>query len=164
MPDDQPREPKQHTFSTHASVADGHSSQQTAFHPFFEAVERHIQPEGRAKHLAGMHRYLCTPLPSDVTLADLVAGWQILAQPHDDTNSEMRHRRATCGEFAAIAAALTHDQGHLLSAVSAWQAWLMASQSSANPRLAAMRTTFARELGELQAAAEQTATHVVTSH
>ncbi|MHB8599981.1 MAG: hypothetical protein ACYDER_24625 [Ktedonobacteraceae bacterium] len=39
-----------------------------------------------------------------------------------------------------------------MSAVSAWQAWLDASQRSADPRLAAMAKTFARELAELQSA------------
>ncbi len=111
-----------------------------------------MQPEGRAQHTAGMHQHLRTLLPKDVTLADLVAGWQVLAQPRNDTNSEVLHRRKTCGELAAIAAQLTSGQGNLTGAVSIWQAWLDASQRSADPRLAAMAKTFARELVELQSA------------
>lgn len=164
MPDHHSQEPKQHAFSTHNSGVEGLSSQQTAFHPFLEAVELYIQPEGRAKHLSGMHRYLCALLPPDVTLADLVAGWQVLAQPRDDTNSEVRHRRTTCGELAAIAATLTNERGQLLRAVLSWQAWLTASQRGANPRLTTMRTTFARELGELQVAAEQAVRPIALDH
>ncbi|HET7639721.1 MAG TPA: hypothetical protein VFK47_13425, partial [Ktedonobacteraceae bacterium] len=110
------------------------------------------QPEGRALHTAGMLEYLRTLLPTDVTLADLAAGWQVLAQPRNDTNSAVLSRRKTCGELAAIAAQLTSEQGNLTGAVSTWQAWLDASQRSADPRLAAMRQTFARELAELQSA------------
>jgi len=109
-----------------------------------------MQPEGRAQHQAGMHRHLRTLLPPDVTLADLVVGWQLLAQSRNDTNSEVLHRRKTCGELAAIAAQLTTEPGHLVGAVKAWQAWLDAAQRSSEPRLTAMRATFARELVELQ--------------
>ncbi len=120
------------------------------FDRFLEAVTSQMQPEGRARHMAGMHQYLRTLLPADVTLADLVAGWQVLAEGHNDTNSEVLHRRKTCAELATIAAPLIREQGHLAGAVKTWQAWLDASQSSADPRLTAMRVTFARELVELQ--------------
>jgi hypothetical protein len=61
-------------------------------------------------------------------------------------------RIETCGELAAIAAQFTSEQGNLTGAVSTWQAWLDASQRSVDPRLTAMRATFARELVELQSA------------
>jgi len=105
-----------------------------------------------------MHRHLRTLLPHDVTLADLVAGWQVLAQPRNDTNSAVLSRRKTCAELAAIAAQLMSEPGHLAGAVKAWQSWQDASQRSADPRLAAMRQTFARELVELQSASERAAT------
>jgi len=76
----------------------------------------------------------------------------VLAQPRNDTNSEVLRRLKTCAELAAIAAKFTNGQGNLTGAVSTWQAWLDASQRSADPRLAAMRATFARELVELQSA------------
>jgi hypothetical protein len=100
-----------------------------------------------------MHQYLRTLLPEDVTLADLVAGWQVLAQSGADTNSAVLSRRKACAELAAIAAPFTSEGGTPIGAVRAWQAWLDASQSSANPRLAAMRATFTRELMELQSVA-----------
>ena len=127
-----------------------HSEQQTSFDQFLEAVRRQMQPEGRAQHTAGMHQHLRTLFPSDVTLADLVAGWQVLAQSRHDTNSEVLHRRKTCAEMAIIAAQFTSEQGKLTGAVKTWQAWLTASQRSTDPRLTAMRATFARELMELQ--------------
>lgn len=117
---------------------------------FIEAITLQMQPEGRAQHTAAMHQHLRTLLPNDVTLADLVVGWQVLAQPRNDTNSAVLHRRQTCAELAAIATQLTSGQGHLTGAVKIWEAWLDASQKSANPRLATMTKTFARELMELQ--------------
>lgn len=60
------------------SAPEGQSAKPTSFDQFLEAVKRQMQPEGRALHQAGMHRYLGTLLPQDVTLADLVAGWQVL--------------------------------------------------------------------------------------
>ena len=117
---------------------------------FIEAIKVQMQPEGRAQHTAAMHQHLRTLLPNDVTLADLVAGWQVLAKGRNNTNSAVLHRRQTCGELAAIGAPLTSEQGHLTSAVKIWQAWLDASQRSTDPRLATMAKTFARELMELQ--------------
>ena len=131
------------------------SSQPTSFDQFIEAVKLQMQPEGRALHTAGMLQHLRTLLPNEVTLADLVAGWQVLAERRNDTNSAVISRRKTCAELAAIAAQFTSEPGHLAGAVKAWQAWQDASQRSADPRLAAMRATFARELVELQSAPEQ---------
>jgi hypothetical protein len=119
---------------------------------FLEAVKEQMQPEGRAQHMAGMHQYLCTLLPGEVTLADLVSGWRLLAEGHSDTNSAVISRRKTCAELTTIAAPLTQGPGNLTRAISTWQAWLDASQKSADPRLVAMRQTFARELLELQSA------------
>jgi hypothetical protein len=101
---------KKHTLPVKDSALDGISDQ---FDQFLEAVKLQMQPEGRALHTAGMLEYLRTLLPNDVTLADLVAGWQVLAQPRNDTNSAVLSRRKTCGELAAIAAQLTSEQGNL---------------------------------------------------
>jgi len=106
-----------------------------------------------------MHQYLRTLLPDDVSLADLVAGWQVLAVGRNDSNSAVLSRRKTCAELAAIAAQLTSEQGNLTGAVQTWQAWLDASQRSTDPRLTAMRATFARELVELRSASEKAGTH-----
>ena len=143
---------KKHALPAKDSALEGHSDQQASFDQFLEGVKLQVQPEGRALHTAGMLQYLHTLLPNDVTLADLVAGWQVLAQPRNDTNSAVLSRRKTCAELAAIAAQFMSGQGNLTGAVKAWQAWLDASQRSADPRLAAMRATFARELVELQSA------------
>src|SRR5260370_22432225 len=143
---------KKHALPAKDSGLEGNLNQHTSFDQFLEAVKLQMQPEGRAQHTAGMHQHLRTLLPNDVTLADLVVGWQVLAQSRNDTNSEVLHRRKTCGELAAIAAQLTSAHGNLTGAVSTWQAWLDASQRSADPRLTAMRATFARELVELQSA------------
>jgi len=141
---------KKHALPVKDSALEGNSYQHASFDQFLEAVKLQMQPEGRALHNAGMLQHLRTLLPNDVTLVDLVAGWQVLAQPRNDTNSAVISRRKTCAELAAIAAQFTNGQGNLTGAVSTWQAWLDASQRSADPRLAAMRATFARELVELQ--------------
>ena len=146
---------KKHASPEQDSALEGSASKPTSFDQFLEAVTLQMQPEGRAQHTAGMHRYLRTLLPRDATLADLVAGWQVLAKERHDTNSAVRSRRKTCAELAAIAAPFTSGQGNLTAAVSTWQTWLDASQSSADPRLTAMRATFARELVELQSASER---------
>ena len=144
---------QQHADPAQESTFEGDAVTPTAFDQFLEAVTRQMQPEGRAQHQAGMHRYLRTLLPAGVTLADLVAGWRLLAEPRPDANSAVLSRRKTCAELAAIAAPFAREPGQLTRAVSAWQAWRDASQNSADPRLAAMGATFARELMELQSAA-----------
>ena len=145
---------KKHAGKALDSASVGLSSKPPLVDQFLEAVRRQMQPEGRAQHTAGMHQYLRTLLPDDVTLADLAAGWQVLAEGRNDTNSAVLSRRQTCAELAAIAAQVTSEPGELSRAVKAWQAWQEASQSSADPRLMAMRATFARELGELQSASD----------
>jgi hypothetical protein len=98
-----------------------------------------------------MLQELLPVLPDEVTLADLVAGWQLLAQPHSQQEpASVAHRRGVCAELAAIAAPLTPEAGHLAGAVKAWQAWQAAFQKSSDPRLAVMAKTFARELVDLQ--------------
>jgi len=117
------------------------------FDPFLEAVKQYMQPEGRAQHQAGMLTQLLVGLP------DLVAGWQMLARPHSQQEqASVAHRRGICAELAAIAARLTSEPGQLAGAVKAWQVWQDACQRSADPRLAVMGKTLARELMELQSA------------
>lgn len=135
------------------SALESLSAKPPAFDHFIEAVKRQMQPEGRALHQAGIHQYLRTLLPQDVTLADLVSGWQVLAEGRPNSTSAVLSRRKTCAELAAIAAPLTSGPGTLTGAVRTWQAWLDAAQESTDPRLAAMRATFARELVKLQSAA-----------
>ena len=141
---------KKHALPVKDSALEGNSYQHASFDQFLEAVKLQMQPEGRALHNAGMLQHLRTLLPNDVTLADLVAGWQVLAQPRNDTNSAVISRRKTCAELAAIAAQLTSGQGNLTSAVSTWQAWLDAFRGSADPRQVAMVSTFEREVLELR--------------
>ena len=126
------------------------------FDPFLEAVKEHMQPEGRAQHQAGMLTQLLVGLPDEVRLSDLAAGWQLLARPHSQQEqASVAHRRGICAELAAIAARETSESGHLASAVKAWQAWQDVCQKSADPRLAVMGKTLARELVELQSASER---------
>ena len=121
---------------------------------FIEAVKQHMQPEGRAQHMAGMLRQLLATIPADVTLADLAAGWQTLARPHgQQEHASVAHRREICAELSTIASRLTSEPGNLAGAVKTWQAWQEACQSSTAPGQAAMAKTFARELVELQSAA-----------
>jgi len=121
------------------------------FDQFIEAIKQHMQPEGRAQHLAGMLQQLLAARPADVTLADLAAGWRILARPQaQQEQASVAHRREICAEPSAIAARLTSEPGTLAGAVKTWQAWQEACQRSAAPGQAAMAKTFARELIELQ--------------
>jgi hypothetical protein len=121
------------------------------FDQFIEAIRQDLQPEGRAQHLAGMLQQLLAATPADVTLADLAAGWRILARPQaQQEQASDAHRREICAELSAIAARLTSEPGTLAGAVKTWQAWQEACQRSAAPDKAAMAKTFARELIELQ--------------
>ena len=121
------------------------------FDQFIEAINQHMQPEGRAQHLSGMLQQLLAATPADVTLADLAAGWRILARPQgQQEQASVAHRREICAELSAIAARLTSEPGTLAGAVNTWQVWQEACQSSAAPGQAAMAKTFARELMELQ--------------
>jgi hypothetical protein len=121
------------------------------FDQFIEAIKQQMQPEGRAQHLAEMLRELLAATPADVTLADLAAGWRILARPQgQQEQASVTHRREICAELSAIAARLTSEPGTLAGAVKTWQVWRDACQSSAAPGQAAMAKTFTRELLELQ--------------
>ena len=121
------------------------------FDQFIEAVKQDMQPAGRAQHMAGMLQPLLATLPADVTLADLAAGWQILARPQGQPEqASVTHRREICAKLSAIAARLTSEPGNLAGAVTTWGVWQAACQSSAAPGQAAMAKTFARELMELQ--------------
>ena len=123
------------------------------FDRFIEAVEQQMQPEGRAQPLAGTLQQLLAFIPDDVNLADLVAGWQILARPQSQNEeASVAHRRKICAELSAIAAQFTSEPGNLAGAVKTWQEWQDAFQGSGDPRQAAMAKTFARELVELQSA------------
>jgi hypothetical protein len=125
----------------------------TNFDRFLEAVKQQMQPEGRAKHLAGTLPQLLALVPADVTLADLATGWQLLARSHrQQEEASVAHRREVCAELSAIAARETSEPGNLAGAVKTWQVWLDACQGSVDPRQAAMAKTFARELVELQSA------------
>ena len=125
------------------------------FDPFIEAIKQHMQPEGRAQHLAAMLQPLLAATPDDVTLADLTAGWRILGRPQSQQEqASVTHRREICMELSAIATGLISEPGALASAVKTWHAWREACQSSAAPGQVAMAKTLARELMELQSASQ----------
>jgi SAM-dependent methyltransferase len=126
----------------------------TRFQPFIAAIKQQMQPEGRAQHLVGGLQLLLALVPEEVTLADLVAGWQVLARPQNQQEpSSVAHRRGVCAELAAIGAGMYGEPGHLAGAVRAWKVWLGACQTSADRHLAIMAKTFARELEEMQSKA-----------
>ncbi|HEU5099788.1 MAG TPA: hypothetical protein VFU22_12245 [Roseiflexaceae bacterium] len=125
------------------------------FDQFVEAIKQHMQPEGRAQHMATMVQQLLAATPADVTLADLAAGWRVLARPQaQQEQASVRHRREICAELSAMAARLTCEPGMLAAALRTWQAWQDACQRSAAPGQAAMAKMFARELIELQSATQ----------
>jgi len=123
------------------------------FDQFVEAVKQQMQPEGRVQHVAGTLQKLSAVTPSDATLADLVAGWQVLARPQNQNElSSVAHRRKICAELAAIGAPFTSEPGDRAGAVKIWQAWQDAFQRNTDPHQTSMAKTFARELVELQSA------------
>jgi hypothetical protein len=118
-----------------------------------ETVKSHMQPPARALATASTLEQLSIFIPNDVTLADLVVGWQALANA--STQSEepaTSQRRVTCGELAQMASQLTTHKGNLSQAIKTWRIWRDAFQNRDDPRQAAMGRTFARELTELQEA------------
>ncbi len=124
------------------------------------SVKVHLQPEPRALATANTLQQLSIFIPNDMTLADLVVGWQTLA--HTSQQGEepaTAQRRVTCGELAHLASQFTTEQGDLRQAIKTWQIWRDAFHRSNDPRQAAMAKTFARELAELQAAANNTSLH-----
>ena len=119
-----------------------------------EAVKLNLQPPPRATATASTLQQLNIFIPTDVTLADLVTGWQTLAQlskPGEEPATAQR--RVTCGELARLAAPFATGQGNLAQAIKTWHTWANAFENSNDPRQATMAKTFARELTELQEAA-----------
>lgn len=124
----------------------------THFDPLIEAIKQQMQPEGRAQHLVEMLQPLFAVTPDNVTLADLMVGWQFLGRPQSpDETAAIAHRREICAKLAAIAASLTRDPGNLTQAVKTWHVWQDAFQQSSDPRHAAMAKILTREMTELQA-------------
>jgi hypothetical protein len=123
------------------------------FERFTRAVQSQLQPAPRAEATAKTLRELSILIPNDVELADLSAGWRILARPlQKDEAINIAKRRITCGELASIVAQFSQDQGKIASAIRAWGIWTEAFRYSGDDRQAAMAETFARELAELQRA------------
>jgi hypothetical protein len=117
-----------------------------------ETVKQQMQPEDRAIATSKTLWQLSVLMPIDVTLADLIVGWQILARPAAEQEPiNIERRRITCGELATLASPFAVRQGRLSQAIKTWQAWQNAFDKSDDPRQATMAATFARELAELQA-------------
>jgi hypothetical protein len=124
------------------------------FDLFIDAVTQKMQPANRVEHLIGALRQLFTLTPADVTLADIITGWQVLASSQSqDEEAAVVHRRHICRELSAIGAQYMDKPGSLNGAIRAWQAWQVAFQNSADPRQAAMAKILNRELRELRAIA-----------
>jgi len=120
-----------------------------------EAVKSQMQPPGRAMATAGTLQELSIFIPNDVTLADLVTGWRIVSHPlKQEEEIAIERRRITCGELADMASQFTSVEGNLAQAIKTWQKWVEAFNKSDVPRQVNMATTFARELKELQEAAQ----------
>ena len=118
-----------------------------------DAVRIQMQPPPRAQATAHTLQQLSLFIPDDVTLADLVAGWQTLSSPSkQEEDAATAQRRVTCGELAQIASQFASDQGNIAQAIKTWKAWAEAFKKSDDPRQAAMAKTFTRELKELQEA------------
>ncbi len=118
-----------------------------------ETVRLHMQPPPRSTATANTLQQLSIFIPTDVTLADLVAGWQMLAQAsNQEEEPATLQRRVTCGELAHMASQFTTDQGKLAQAIKTWRIWADAFKNRDDPRQAAMARTFAREVTELQEA------------
>jgi hypothetical protein len=115
-------------------------------------VKAQMQLPVRANAVAGTLQQLSIFIPNEVTLADLIVGWRILAQSSQNAeDAATTQRRVTCGELADMAARITQEQGSLARAIQTWQSWQEAFANSNDPRQFAMAKTFARELSELQA-------------
>lgn len=120
-----------------------------------ETVKSQMQPPGRAMATAGTLQELSIFIPNDVTLADLVAGWRTLSHPSKQSEEPAtKQRRVTCGELADMASQFTSVEGNLTQAIKTWQKWAEAFNKSDVPRQVNMGMTFARELTELQEAAQ----------
>lgn len=116
-----------------------------------ETIKSQMQPPGRAMATASTLQQLSIFVPNEVTLADLVAGWQILSHASKEGEEvAIVQRRLTCGELAQMASQFISDQGNLAQAIKTWHIWQDAFSNSGDPRQATMAKTFARELTELQ--------------
>ena len=116
-----------------------------------ETVKSQMQPPPRAMATASTLQQLSTFIPDEVTLADLVVGWQALSHSSEEKEEPaISQRRVTCGELANMASQFTTDQGKLAQTIKAWQYWLEAFKNSGDPRQEAMAKTFDRELKELE--------------
>ena len=119
-----------------------------------ERVEKQMQPPPRGSATASTLQQLSILIPNEITLADLVAGWQILAQPSSkEEDPGTIQRRRTCGELASLAMQITQDAGSVENAIKTWESWLTTKifENSTDPRHVAMVRTFTRELNELRA-------------
>ena len=122
------------------------------FDKLIAAVETQMQPPGRAHAVARTLQQLSNLTPIEVTLADLIIGWRIVAQPiQKDEDVATVQRRATCSELATLATPIIQEQGTIMGALNAWQSWQKVFTNSNDPRREAMAQTFARELSELKA-------------
>ncbi len=125
------------------------------FAQLIEAIQVQMQPPPRAIATANTLQQLSMYMPNDVTLADLVVGWQTLAHvAKQGEEPATTQRRVTCSELASIASQFTIGQGSRTQAIKAWEQWAKAFEHSYDPRQKTMAKTFARELAELQAAVQ----------
>jgi hypothetical protein len=118
-----------------------------------ETVKSQMQPPPRAIATANTLQQLSIYIPNDVTLADLVVGWQMLAQGAKQGEApDIAQRRVTCNELAIMASQFANEQGNMAQASKTWEQWAKAFEHSNDPRQNAMAKTFARELAELKEA------------
>ena len=116
---------------------------------FIEAIKQQMLPDKHVQHPVDTLQRLFALTPADATLADLVAGWQVLARPHSQNEeASVAHRQKMCAEMAAFATQFASEPGNLVGAVKTWQAWQDAFQRSTDPYHAILAKTFARELVE----------------
>src|SRR2546430_5987554 len=118
-----------------------------------ETVKLRMQPPGRADAIAHSLQQLKFFIPNDVTLADLVMGWQTLSRASkQEEDPIISKRRVTCSELANIASQFTTDQGNLSQAIKTWRMWAEAwliwadafekEKEEDVPRQAVMANTF----------------------
>src|SRR5205823_13086181 len=87
-------------------------------------VKVHMQPEPRALATASTLQQLSIFIPNDVTLADLVGGWQTLSRASQQGEEPATaQRRVTCSELAHLASQFTTEQGNVAQAIKTWQIW-----------------------------------------
>lgn len=115
-------------------------------------------PEGRANAIRASLAQIAGILKphEHMLLSTLAPAFAILGTPRLDDTPPIAARRATCRDLAAAFIAAEHAEGYTPPPVSHAYCWFRAQigawTGSADPRLAAMAATAARELGELQLA------------